>query len=138
MFTNALPAGDVIHLNLLGNSVVVINSQQAAADLLDKRSAKYSDRPAFPAFDLLVLHSPLQSSYLSLILHVRLGWTDQLVFLRYGPVFHKQRRLFQQTLTRQECLVYRPIQLDQAHTLLKNLLRGPDDFYAHIRRYLPV
>lgn len=68
--------------------------------------------------------------------YIRLGWDDLLVFLRYGPDFQKQRRFFQQTLTRQECLMYRSIQLEQAHTLLKNLLRSPDDFYAHIRRYL--
>lgn len=67
-----------------------------------------------------------------------MGWDDLLVFLRYGPDFQKQRRFFQQTLTRQECLMYRSIQLEQAHTLLKNLLRSPDDFYAHIRRYLPM
>lgn len=70
-----------------------------------------------------------------LIFDVRLGWDNMLVFLRYGPDFHKQRRFFQQALTRQGCLVYRPIQLEQTHILLRNLLERPDDFRAHIHRY---
>ena len=40
--------GDVVHLQLLGRSIIVLNSVQAAIDLLDKRGANYSDRPAFP------------------------------------------------------------------------------------------
>ena len=46
--------GDVIHLDILGQSIIVLNSQEAATDLLDKRSAKYSDRPSFPIFHLWV------------------------------------------------------------------------------------
>ena len=42
--------------------------------------------------------------------------------------------VFQQALTRQGCTVYRPIQLEQAHVVLKNLLARPEDFEAHMRR----
>jgi hypothetical protein len=42
--------GDVIYLNALGKQVVVLNSAQAAVDLLDKRSSNYSDRPRFVMF----------------------------------------------------------------------------------------
>ena len=38
-------SGDVVYLNVLGQPMVVLNSLQAAQDLLDKRSANYSDRP---------------------------------------------------------------------------------------------
>lgn len=37
--------GDVLYLDTPGNSTVVINSAQAADDLLEKRSRNYSDRP---------------------------------------------------------------------------------------------
>lgn len=66
----------------------------------------------------------------------RLGWDDQLVFLRFGEDFHKQRRLIQKPLARQACLAYRPVMLEQAHILLKNLLKTPDAFEAHLRRYV--
>nr|BAL05151.1 cytochrome P450 [Phanerodontia chrysosporium] len=108
--------GDVLHLDVLGKSIIVLNSQEAANDLLDKRSANYSDRPEFPAFNLL-------------------GWDSMLVFLRYGPAFLRQRRLMQQPLTRTGVVVFRPVQLQQCHVLLKNLLASPKDFDAHLRRF---
>ena len=40
--------GDVIYLNSCGKSTVVLNSEEAAKDLLEKRGAIYSDRPAMP------------------------------------------------------------------------------------------
>lgn len=51
---NSFFVGDVIGFRGLGNSVVVLNSEQAARDLFDKRSATYSDRPRFPMLELYV------------------------------------------------------------------------------------
>ena len=52
--------GDVVYFRVLGQDFIVLNSEQAALALLEKRSQKYSDRPAsifsvavlcvFPAF----------------------------------------------------------------------------------------
>ena len=39
--------GPIIHLNLFGQSVIVLSSNKVAADLLDRRAAIYSDRPRF-------------------------------------------------------------------------------------------
>jgi len=38
----------VIYLNILGKGIVVLNSSEAIADLLDRRSTIYSDRPRMP------------------------------------------------------------------------------------------
>jgi len=35
---------DIIHVNALGTSIIILNSYEVAADLLDKRSGIYSDR----------------------------------------------------------------------------------------------
>ena len=43
---------DVIHLNILGQPLVVLNSFRAAVDLLEKRGTTYSDRPKFPFFEM--------------------------------------------------------------------------------------
>ena len=40
--------GDVIHLEALGKHFVVLNSAEAVNDLLEQRSAIYSDRPRMP------------------------------------------------------------------------------------------
>jgi hypothetical protein len=37
--------GDVIYLNAAGQSIIVINSQKAAVELLDRRAVIYSCRP---------------------------------------------------------------------------------------------
>lgn len=40
--------GDVIHLTALGKHILILNSFEAAKELLDQKSAIYSDRPYFP------------------------------------------------------------------------------------------
>jgi hypothetical protein len=37
---------DIIHLNVAGTSIIVLSSSEAAVNLLEKRSAIYSDRQA--------------------------------------------------------------------------------------------
>ena len=35
---------DIIHVNVLGTSMIILNSYKVATDLLDKRSSTYSSR----------------------------------------------------------------------------------------------
>jgi len=49
--------GDVVHLRVLGRSLIILNSVQAAVELLEKRSANYSDRPKFTIYEMCRLHS---------------------------------------------------------------------------------
>lgn len=35
---------DLVRVSILGNNIIVVNSLEAASDLLEKRSANYSDR----------------------------------------------------------------------------------------------
>ena len=44
--------GDLLYLEILGQKILVINSEDVAADLLDKRSQNYSDRPQVPMVTL--------------------------------------------------------------------------------------
>ncbi|KAJ3478808.1 hypothetical protein NLI96_g9500 [Meripilus lineatus] len=44
--------GDVVHVEALGQSIIILGSHEAAYDLLEKRSVIYSDRPRFPTFEL--------------------------------------------------------------------------------------
>ena len=54
---------DILYLNVLGRDIIVLNSVQAANDLLDKRGANYVDRPRFALFEVM-------------------GWGITLTFLR--------------------------------------------------------
>jgi FMN-dependent NADH-azoreductase len=43
-YINRCPGSDIIHMELFGTHLVVLNSERASNDLLDKRSSIYSDR----------------------------------------------------------------------------------------------
>lgn len=46
--------GDVFSLRVPGKVIIVLASEKAASDLLDKRSAIYSDRQPFGLYDAYV------------------------------------------------------------------------------------
>lgn len=47
------PAGSkIISLNVMGRSLVVINDAEAAIELLQRRSANYSSKPASVIFEM--------------------------------------------------------------------------------------
>jgi hypothetical protein len=50
-------AGDVMYLEVLGNPIIVLNTEQVAAELLNKRSAIYSDRPQFILYEMSASNS---------------------------------------------------------------------------------
>ncbi|TDL20292.1 hypothetical protein BD410DRAFT_375851 [Rickenella mellea] len=37
--------GDIVHVNIFGQSIVIVNSYDIAFDLFERRSSNYSDRP---------------------------------------------------------------------------------------------
>jgi hypothetical protein len=47
--------GNILSFQIFGQVIVVLNSAEAAKDLLEKRSAIYSDRPALPILEMCVL-----------------------------------------------------------------------------------
>ncbi|PIL23757.1 cytochrome P450 [Ganoderma sinense ZZ0214-1] len=109
--------GDIFYLEILGRKIVIVNNYEMANELMDKRSANYSDRPVFPLF-------------------MNLGWGISVTFLRYGPQFFKQRRILQQYLAKTEVPRFRPIHTDEARKMLKNLVDRPADFDWLVRRYV--
>ena len=40
--------GDVMYTSVCGQGILILNSPEAVSDLLEKRSANYSDRPHLP------------------------------------------------------------------------------------------
>jgi hypothetical protein len=40
--------GDILSVTVLGHPLIIINSTKIAVDILDKKSAKYSDRAVMP------------------------------------------------------------------------------------------
>ncbi|KAF8064434.1 cytochrome P450 [Lyophyllum atratum] len=107
--------GDVMYLHVLGRPIIVLNSVEAAVDLLDKRSANYSDRPRFVLFELM-------------------GWVRSLTFTGYGKIFQKHRRMLHHYLNENKCTTYQPIQTREAHVFLQNILSDETNRDNFIRR----
>lgn len=54
---------DILSFNVLGQSVIVLNSVEAAVDVLDKRGANYCDRPRFVLFEQMGWRGTLTVRY---------------------------------------------------------------------------
>ncbi|KAK7687643.1 hypothetical protein QCA50_008858 [Cerrena zonata] len=107
--------GDVLHLKIPTQSIVVLGSAQAAFDLLDKRSDIYSSRPHKLMLDLI---SPRP-------------WN--LVVMKYGLRWRNYRRQFHQYFHQHTVCDYRPIQVQQCRAFLRRALDDPNNLSHHIR-----
>ncbi len=56
-----LSGSDIIHTDIMGSHVFILNSIKAAHDLLDKRSTIYSDRYGLESGDSMIGRSTLPS-----------------------------------------------------------------------------
>ncbi|KAF4596839.1 hypothetical protein EYR38_008230 [Pleurotus pulmonarius] len=108
--------GDVMHLKILGRNMIVLNSVQAATDLLEKRSALYSDRP-------------------NMNVYVGIGWDSILVFLPYGQRFRKHRQLLHSHFGQHAGPKFQPIQLQNALILAQGLMENTKDYQHLLGRY---
>ncbi|KDR76850.1 hypothetical protein GALMADRAFT_67401 [Galerina marginata CBS 339.88] len=109
--------GDIVYLHVLGQSVLFLNSREAAVDLLDKRSAIYSDKPS------LVMVGDL------------CGCKEMIPFLPYGESFRRRRKLMQKTLGPRSIPAYHSILHSETHTFIDALVSSPSNYLRHIRRY---
>ncbi|KAF8972348.1 cytochrome P450 [Flammula alnicola] len=106
---------DILYLNAAGQSIVVLNSIEAANDLLDKRSSIYSNRP----------HLTMASEMLE--------GTRFLALMPYGEAWREARRLLQKHLTPSDQAIYQTRELEFVRKfLLPNLLDTPQHFSKHI------
>ncbi|EMD39046.1 hypothetical protein CERSUDRAFT_93086 [Gelatoporia subvermispora B] len=106
--------GPIIHLRIFGQPFVILNSLSAANDLLEKRSSNYSDR--------------LVTEMLTLM-----GWDWNIAFIRYGRIWQRHRREFNQFMNKTAVRVYDPQQYEAAQKLLQRLYHEPEGFAHHIR-----
>ncbi|KAJ7247336.1 cytochrome P450 [Mycena rebaudengoi] len=109
---------DIIHLNVAGASIVVLNSVEAANDLLVKRSSIYSDRARMTMLNELM------------------GWDFGVGLMKYGPRWRAHRRLLQNEFNPTASLRFRPKELAATHELLRRILRNPESVMDHFRQII--
>ncbi|THU92637.1 cytochrome P450 [Dendrothele bispora CBS 962.96] len=108
---------DIVHMKVLGDHTVILNSARVANELLEKRSAIYSDRPPMP---MIVDLS---------------GWHSNLTFFPYSESWRTHRRTFSRYFMSRKVHEYHPIQRKETLRLLKNLLNDPDHTHEHVQRH---
>ncbi|RPD69162.1 cytochrome P450 [Lentinus tigrinus ALCF2SS1-7] len=108
--------GDVVYLDVLGQPMIVLGSHQVATDLLEKRSANYSDRSASPMVEIA-------------------GFSWALTLQGYGTRWRRHRRAMHQFFNANAVLEYAPSQRLETHRFVRQLLDKPEGFLHHIRHY---
>ncbi|KAI1297494.1 putative cytochrome P450 oxidoreductase [Xylaria venustula] len=107
---------DILHFRVLGRSIIVLNSIEAAHDLLDKRGANYADRPRFVLFEVM-------------------GWGVTLTFLRWSRRFRLHRKILQTAFTQSACKVYQPIQTEEACRAARAIIEDPNSWEILLRQF---
>ncbi|KAG1723715.1 cytochrome P450, partial [Suillus paluster] len=108
--------GKIIHSNILGTDYIIINSATIARELVDKRSAIYSDRPVIRANELS-------------------GMDFNTVLLPYGETLRRHRKIFHQVLKAEASLSYYEMYSRHANGLVITLLDSTNDLREHIQAY---
>ncbi|KAJ8462273.1 hypothetical protein ONZ51_g11006 [Trametes cubensis] len=106
--------GDVIGVKALGQTLIVLNSLTVTIDLLEKRSAIYSDRPVSVVSQLI-------------------GWTRNLAFKEYGNDWRAMRRMLWQHLQPGIVAKYQPVQRRGTTILLKHLSKDSSNLDEKIK-----
>jgi len=109
--------GDVMHLSIFGRDFIILSNFEAARDLMDKRSAIYSDRPHF------------------VLLIEMIGADRSLGLLPYGDQQRKHTRLVREGLSPNALLSYRRLQEYEVTVLLQEIMTTPDEFRTQVRRF---
>ncbi|KAF5327657.1 hypothetical protein D9619_004794 [Psilocybe cf. subviscida] len=106
--------GPVIYFRAFHQRTIVLSSYEDCAELLDKRSTLYSDRPVIPMVEIL-------------------GWDFAAAVMPYGARWRRQRRLFQKMFKKDMSLTYRSDQTRKVNDMLLALLDEPSGFRDHIK-----
>lgn len=107
--------GPIVHLRVLHKHMIVLNSLDAATELLDRRGGIYSDRPAFPMVCGLM------------------GWDWATSLMPYGERWRANRRIVHYFFHEQASKRYHESQTRTNLAFLYALLDAPESFMQHIR-----
>ncbi|KAF7348421.1 O-methylsterigmatocystin oxidoreductase [Mycena sanguinolenta] len=106
--------GDVVHAQVFGQHILILNSIKAATELLEKRAIIYSDRSRIPIVSLM-------------------GWDFSFVLIPYSDKWRERRRLFHQHFRRDAIPGYHPVYFRKIRDLLRDLLSTPEQFATHTK-----
>ncbi|KAJ7052152.1 cytochrome P450 [Mycena amicta] len=104
---------DIIHLDIAGTSIIVLESVEAVHELFERRSSIYSDKPRLPMLVELM------------------GWHWLIGSL---PIQRAHRKLMHESFNVTAIKQFFPQETLAAHELLRNLVHDPQDVMSQFRR----
>ncbi|KAI0056132.1 cytochrome P450 [Artomyces pyxidatus] len=109
--------GEIMYLSVIGQPIMVLNSQRVAADLLDRRARIYSSRPR------LILASEIYT-----------GGVD-IALAYHNDIWRRMRRAVHEGLSASAVKRYNPIQAKEAAILALDLLANGSEWNTSLRRH---
>ncbi|KAL5639453.1 hypothetical protein ACGC1H_006825 [Rhizoctonia solani] len=106
---------DIIYFRVLGSDTIVINTREAAVELLEHRWSIYSERPRM------------------IMARDFVGWNRMLGLADYTDQTKIIRRYMHSSISTKAMPDWRPQQEQEAFRFLQKLLRSPENLIAHIR-----
>ncbi|KAF8891878.1 cytochrome P450 [Infundibulicybe gibba] len=107
--------GEIVYLEALGKPLVILNTLNAARELLERRSSIYSDRPH------MVMANDL------------MGWTWDFGHLSYSDLWRRHRKMFHQYFQHNAVSEFTHLQVAATSDMVLKLLENPDNFGSHVR-----
>uniref|UniRef100_P9WEI7 Cytochrome P450 monooxygenase claR n=1 Tax=Ampulloclitocybe clavipes TaxID=56467 RepID=CLAR_AMPCV len=108
--------GPISSITVMGQSFIIVNELQIAIDLLDKKSAIYSDRPRLEFAGEMI------------------GWNRQMILSQYGERFRTMRKFVKEFIgTKAAVVQYRPLQEIETRYFLARVLATPEHLADHLR-----
>ncbi|CAE6442861.1 unnamed protein product [Rhizoctonia solani] len=110
---------DIVFLEIFGHKLLVLNSSKAALELLEKRSALYSDRPVLP----MITEPEL------------MNWSRNPSIIRYNDIWRHYRRIMNNWLNTREVIQFNDLQERQARLLLQRMLSATSHIqpFEHVK-----
>ena len=121
---------DIIGIKVPGSRIYVLNSKEAANELLDQRSSKYSSKPSLTMVNEYVMQSDMRHVNRLTSLY-RSGFWGTIPLLPYGNRLKICRRLLQKGLGRTVIESYTPYLNRESAFYLEKLLNTPEKFVKH-------
>lgn len=117
----SLILGNIVSISVAGQPLVILGSVEVANEMLDKKSAIYSDRPVME-----------MAGELS-------GFNKWTGFLGYGPRLKETRKYMHHAIgTRESLTEFSPLFESETRKFLKAVLRDPRNAQRYIRSYVVV
>ncbi|KJA22222.1 hypothetical protein HYPSUDRAFT_202249 [Hypholoma sublateritium FD-334 SS-4] len=106
---------DILYLNVAGTRIIVLDTIEAATDLLEKRSVIYSGRTR------LIMCNEL------------MGWDFAFGFMNYGETWRHRRRIVSEQFNTVAVQQFYPKLLTATRGLLKDMLQNSNDVIGNLR-----